>query len=45
MKINFTVLIFILFGIKGFSQIPDFLGIPNPTPSVNKILFPNLLAL
>lgn len=30
MKINFTFLIFILFGIKGFSQIPDFLGIPNP---------------
>jgi len=36
MKINFTVLIFILIGIKGFSQIPDFLGIPNPTPYVNK---------
>lgn len=36
MKINFTVLIFILLGIKGFSQIPDFLGIPNTTPSVNK---------
>ena len=40
MKINFTVLIFILLGIKGFSQIPDFLGIPNPNPSVNKNLAP-----
>ncbi|KFF16999.1 hypothetical protein [Chryseobacterium sp. JM1] len=36
MKINFTVLIFILLGIKGFSQIPDFLGIPNLTPPLNK---------
>lgn len=36
MKIKFTVLIFILFGIRGVAQVPDFLGIPNPTPSVNK---------
>ncbi|AZA86837.1 hypothetical protein EG349_08575 [Chryseobacterium shandongense] len=36
MKIKFTVLIFILLGIRGIAQGPDFPGIPNLTPSVNK---------
>ncbi|WP_312900741.1 hypothetical protein [Chryseobacterium taichungense] len=44
MKIKFTVLIFILFGIRGVAQIPDFLGIPNPIPFVNKNPAPKSLS-